>query len=470
MRPTASITSIVCLAASAAASSKLFDEASYTAEHVITRDVAILGGGATGTYAGVYLGDLNQSVVLIEKNDYLGGHTNTYIDPTTGTHVDYGVQFYHNDSVTRAFHERLGIPLSGPSASSSVSKLFVDFSKSAIVDNYKVPSIGPDYVDEFNKYPYLDDGFLLPDKLPEDLLLPWPEYIRKHNVTKSAHATFQAPGPAGNPLKRLSLYLFNFVNSLVMSELSGHIVHNANGDNGEIFRKAQADIGATNVLLSSTIVAGRRSRRGIALVLSTPKGRKLVLAKQLVVAAPPQADNLAPLGLDRRETRILSQVGGYPFYAGLASNTGLPEEFTYNNVGADSEFQVQEPPCMVAITPAPAAPRLFYYTYSSLEPLTQAKVEAAAAGSIKKLQVALQANGSDTAAEPTFVAFADHSPFHLEQSAESIKNGFYKDMYGLQGYRNTWYIGALFVLSSSQLWNNTAALLPDIVAAAKATR
>ncbi|POR33755.1 Beta-cyclopiazonate dehydrogenase [Tolypocladium paradoxum] len=470
MRHIATITSIVCLVGSGETSSRLFDEASYAAEHVITRDVAILGGGATGTYAGVYLGDLNQSVVLIEKNDYLGGHTNTYIDPATGTPINFGVQFYHNDSVTQAFHKRLGIPLAGPSASANVSTLFVDFSKSVIVDNYTVPPIGPDYIDEFNKYPYLEDGFLLPDKLPEDLLLPWPEYIRKHNMTRSAHATFQAPGPAGNPLKRLSLYVFNFVNSVFMSELSGHIVHNANGDNGEIFRKAQADIGAANVLLSSTVIAGRRSRRGVTLVLSTPKGQKLVFAKQLVVAAPPKADNLAPLGLDRRETRILSQVGGYPFYAGVASNTGLPPGFSFNNVGADSEFQVQEPPCMVFISPAPVAPGLFYYTFSSLEPLTQAEVEAAAAGSIKKLQVALQANGSDTRAEPTFVAFADHSPFHLEQSAESIKNGFYKDMYGLQGYRNTWYTGALFVLGSSQLWNNTAVLLPDIVAAAKATR
>ncbi|KND93704.1 Beta-cyclopiazonate dehydrogenase [Tolypocladium ophioglossoides CBS 100239] len=469
MRPITTIASIVFFGGSSAASSSMFDQASYAAEHVITRDVAVLGGGATGIYAGVYLGDLNQSVVLIEKNDHLGGHTNTYIDPATGTPVDYGVQFYHNDSVTRAFHERLGVPLVGPSAS-NVSNLYVDVSKSAVVDNYTVSPIGPDYIDEIHKYPYLDDGFLLPDKLPEDLLLTWPEYIRKHNVTKSAHATFQAPGPAGNPLKRLSLYLFNFVNSLVVSELSGHIVHNANGDNSEIFRKAQADIGATNVLLSSTIVAGRRSHQGIALVLSTPKGRRLIIAKQLVVAAPPRTDNLAPLGLDQRETHILSQVGGYPFYAGLASNTGLPAEFSYNNVAADSEFQVQEPPCMVFISPAPAAPGLFYYTYSSLEPLTQAEVEAATADSIKKLQVALQANGSDTGAAPTFVAFADHSPFHLEQSAESIRNGFYKDMYGLQGYRNTWYIGALFVLSSSQLWNNTAALLPDIVAAAKVTR
>ncbi|KAJ6442764.1 Beta-cyclopiazonate dehydrogenase [Purpureocillium lavendulum] len=468
MRPRTAFAGIAWLQVSVADSSAQFDTASYVADNVITRDVAIIGGGATGTYAGVSLRDLNQSVILIEKNDYLGGHTNTYVDPNTGSHVDYGVQFYHNDSITQAFHKRLGIPLAGPSGSDKVSKLYVDFTKSVIVDNYTVSPIDSEYIDELKKYPYLDDGFSLPDNLPDDLLLPWSEYIRKHNVTKSAHGVFQAPGPAGNPLKRLSLYVFNFVNSVVVSELSGNIVHNPNNDNSALFRKAQTVIGTSNVLLSSTVVAGRRSRSGVELVVTTPKGRKLIHARQLVVAAPPRADNLAPLGLDQRESQVLSQVGGYPFYAGLVGNTGLPVGFSYTNVGVDSDFQVQEPPCMIAISPAPAGQGLFYYTYSSVEPLTEAEVEAAATDSIKNLQVALREKGADTTANPTFVAFADHSPFHLEQSVESIKNGFYKNMYALQGYRSTWYVGALFVLSSSQLWNNTAALLPAIVAAAKA--
>jgi hypothetical protein len=52
-------------------------------------------------------------------------------------------------------------------------------------------------------------------------------------------------------------------------------------------------------------------------------------------------------------------------------------------------------------------------------------------------------------------------------SADAIENGWYDDMYGLQGYRNTWYIGALLVLSSGQLWNETAKMLLDIVAAIK---
>ena len=456
------------LTCSGVAAQDAFDAASYAVNDVITRDIVILGGGASGTYASIYLKDLNQSVLLIEKNDHLGGHTNTYIDPATGDTIDYGVVFWHNDSITRAFHQRLGSPLVGPAAT-NVSDLYVDFSDAVIVDNYTVSPIGPDYTNELNKYPYLEDGFFLPQNIPEDLLLPWDVYIDKHNVTHSAHATFQAPGPAGNPLKRLSMYMFNFVNSVVISELAGNVVRNANNDNSEIFRRAQDNLGTSSVLLGSTISNGTRSSAGVTLLVSTPDGPKLVNAKQLVVAAPPQASNLASLGLDQREAHVLGQVGGYPFYAGIANNTGLPPKFSYNNVGANTEFQVQEPPCMVFISPVHSSPGLFTYTYSSLEPLTQAEVEDQAASSIKNIQRALEHNGSDTGAQPTFVAFADHSPFHLEQSVDSIRNGFYGDMYNLQGYRNTWYIGALNVLSSSQLWKNTADLLPDIVAAARAT-
>ncbi|RYP74302.1 hypothetical protein DL769_004046 [Monosporascus sp. CRB-8-3] len=454
MRSSLLICTAVCLAA---------------AQDVIERDIAILGGGATGTYAGVYLGDLGKSIVVIEKKDRLGGQTQTYFDPATGRPVNYGVMFYHDDAIVHNFHARLSVPLVGPGAGGSVSGVFADFSEGVVVNDFAVPPIGSDYTNELRKYPYLENGFLLPDNIPEDLLLTWPEYIEKYNVNQSAIATFNAPSPAGNPLKRLALYQFNFVSSVMIDQLSGHIVQNANGDNHEIYRKAEAEFGAENVLLSSTVVSGNRSAAGVELVVSTPTGEKTIRAKQLVVAAPPQAGNLAPIGLDARESRILSQIGGYPFYSGVVRDTGLPAGFRFSNVGVDNEFHVPDLPGMILLSPSSTVEGLYTYTYSSLQPMTQAQVESAAAASIKNLQVALQGKGSNMNAEPVFVAFADDSPFHPEQSADSIRNGFYRDMYALQGYRNTWYISSLFVLSASQLWNNTAALLPDIVAAADAT-
>lgn len=57
-----------------------FDPASYSSDNVITRDVAIIGGGATGTYAAMnFLLKQRKSLVVVEKEAVLGGHTNTSV-------------------------------------------------------------------------------------------------------------------------------------------------------------------------------------------------------------------------------------------------------------------------------------------------------------------------------------------------------------------------------------------------------
>lgn len=48
------------------------DESAFAPADIITKDVAIIGGGASGTYAAVRLReDLNVSIVVIEAQDRL---------------------------------------------------------------------------------------------------------------------------------------------------------------------------------------------------------------------------------------------------------------------------------------------------------------------------------------------------------------------------------------------------------------
>ncbi|KAI1196106.1 hypothetical protein F5X97DRAFT_325781 [Nemania serpens] len=456
-------------------------------QKVIERDIVILGGGATGIYAAVHLADYNQSVVVIEKRDRLGGNTHTYYDPVTRIPVNFGVQFYYDDAVVHAFFDRLGVPLTSGSAAGSLNPLFVDIARSSVAKNQKVPPIGDDYLAQLSKYPYLENGFHLPNPVPKDLLLPWVDYIAKYNLTDSAIASLQGPNPAGSPLKRLSLYQFNFVNDVVLSQSAGHIVSSANKDNAELYVKALQDIGKQNVLLGSNVLKGTRQSSGIELLVSTQEGNVVVRAKQMIVAAPPNRKNIATIGLDSHESTVLSQIGGYPFYSGVVNQTGLPAGFDFKNTALENKFDAPSLPYLVHLADSGTIPGVFYYTYSSLEPLTQAAVQAAVRKDIRKLQIALKSQGAtreDTrklqialksqgatqSTAPNFLAFSDDSPFHLEQSAKSIKGGFYDQMYGLQGYRNTWYVSALFVLNAAQLWNNTAALLPSIVSAASAIK
>lgn len=65
----------------------------------ITRDVVILGGGSTDTYAAILLQDLGKTVAVVERNDHLGGHTDTLYTPD-GSSIDYGVQGFFDTNTT----------------------------------------------------------------------------------------------------------------------------------------------------------------------------------------------------------------------------------------------------------------------------------------------------------------------------------------------------------------------------------
>jgi hypothetical protein len=79
----------------------------------------------------------------------------------------------------------------------------------------------------------------------------------------------------------------------------------------------------------------------------------------------------------------------------------------------------------------------------------------------------LQIENNFTALEPNFVDYQDFSPFHLSPPTEDIADGWYGKMKDLQGHRNTWYISSLFVVGSTQVWNSTHNMLPDIISAAQ---
>jgi hypothetical protein len=457
--------SSICFVVSvfAAPSVNTFETSSFAAHDVITRDFVIVGGGAAGTYAAVALKDEGKSFVVVEKTNRLGGHVATYQDPTTGASVDYGVQIYDNDTIVRNFFERLNTPLAQFDMANFGSPIYADF-KTGNLLNLTTGSLGQDYLEELTEYSYLNDGIDLPDPVPEDLLLPWVDYVAKHNLEDSAMATLARPAIPGNLLDIPALYVFNDLNDLMLHEENGGAVVNGKRDNSQLYRNALAEL-KSNVLLNSTVIAGDRGsnhRQGVRLVVQTPTGKKLILAKQLLVAIPQTIQNMKTFGLDNREKGILSQIYGLPYYGGVVKNTGLASGFSYKNYAANNTYNIAEIPSVVEFNPSPVDEHLYYW-YNSAKPVSQKRIEADARNAIKTLQ---KLTGAATQPEPQFVAFTDFGPFHLAAEVDDIRNGFYRDAYALQGHRNTWYIGTLFVTGSSQVWNNTAIMLPDILAAA----
>ncbi|OTA60078.1 amine oxidase flavin-containing superfamily [Hypoxylon sp. EC38] len=436
---------------------------------VITRDVAIIGGGATGTYAAVNLKDKGKSIVVVERKGELGGHTSTYYDPATGNPINYGVQLYYDDpeGLSRAFFSRLNITVARVSFDSSSTPLYIDFTDGTPLDNYTIPPLNDDYIQELHKYPYIENDLDLPDPVPEDLLLAWPEYMEKFNITDDAFATYSRPAVAGDLTKTLALFVFNDLNTVMLNEeTQGQAIFNANGDNAEPYRNALAELGS-DVLLNSTVTSGTRGSKpsdGVKLCVSTPDGDREIVAKQLIFTAPPILDNLNPFGLDKREEAIFSKFEGGFYYTGVVTNLGLPTDHSYVNRGVNTPSHVANVPGTVMFNPTSVV-GTYYYWYTSLEDMSQEQVEASTRDSIKVLQQSVE--GSNTAAEPQFVAYDSHTPLHPTADADAIRAGVYRDYHDIQGYRNTWYTGSLLVTGSPQLWNITSQLLPRIIAASE---
>ncbi len=435
---------------------------------IITRDVCVIGGGSGGTYAAIGLKDRGKSVVVIEKEDRLGGHTNTYTDPTTGYTLDYGVQIYDNVPVVQQYYNRFGIPLTvlqlngiGPGVTQNVDLT------TGILQTFIPPdptqALGA-YGAQLAQYPYLLPGYELPDPVPTDLLMPFGDFVKKYNLEAAVlTAQFIAQG-IGNLLKVPTLYVFKYFSATVLqSGFAGYLV-TVHHDNSEIYDRALQELGAgTNVLLNSHVSSMDRNSNSeypISVVVATPTGHQLVKAKKLVVAIPQKLDNLNGFDLDDRERDIFGEFKNAYYWTVLINNTGIPPGYSFNNAGANTPYHLPAQPGLYLISATPIAD-LFNVYYGS--PIFQSDdtVKDAIVDAVLKLKN----DGISTVQKPNFVEFKNHSPFVLQVSAEKIEGGFYKKLYGLQGYRDTWYTGAAFAAQdSSAVWTFTENLLPQIVA------
>ncbi|KAL2012551.1 hypothetical protein VTN00DRAFT_76 [Thermoascus crustaceus] len=167
-------------------------------EDIITRDVCILGGGATGTYAAVCLKDMGQSVAVIERNDRLGGHAETLYLPDAAL----------------------------------LYRLFIE------------------------NFSYLKEGVMdLPDPVQEELVRPFGEFVEKHGLGGALKLIFTFAQGHGNILEVPALYLINHVGMPQVNALFAGYIWPRNGA-FELYRKA-AEYIDPDVLYQTTSQAGQ---------------------------------------------------------------------------------------------------------------------------------------------------------------------------------------------------------------------
>ncbi len=431
---------------------------------IITRDVAVIGGGSTGTYSAIRLRDLGQSVVVVETADRLGGHTHTYTDPATSAKVDIGVVVWHDLDIVKNYFARFDVPLEKASfgGAGQVSK-YVDYRTGKEVTGYTPsdPTAGLGaYAAQLAQYPYLEAGFDLPDPIPADLLLPFGDFVKKYAVDSAVHTIFNFGQGLGNLLAQPTLYVFKNFGLDILRNLQVGFLTTARHNNSELYEKARTELGA-DALLNSCVLATQRDASGYVRVLvRTPSGFKVIRAKKLLLTIPPKLDNLVGFDLDSTERSLFAQFNNSAYYTGLLRGTGIPDNVSVDNIGANTPYQLPSLPGVYSISPT-GVPGLHSVKYGSPVQLPVAQVKADILAAVKRLRTA----GTIPTTTPDFAVFASHSPFELTVPTAAIKAGFYRKLYALQGRNRTYYTGAAFhTHDSSLLWQFTEALLPRLTA------
>ncbi len=430
-------------------------------------DVCVIGGGAAGTYAAIKAHDMNKTVVVVEMQERLGGHTKTYIDPVSKQPIELGVQEYDNTTLVENWFARFNISTySFNFTIPGVTSEFVDFQSGQIANHTAplMPAAIEEYRKQLTQYPSLDysldNGSFL---VPPDLLLPLGQFISKYGL-QGAMPLFGLYGQGwGNFVTLPTLYAIKyFTQQSLQAQTQGSL---ATKDNSRLYERAQTELGA-KALLSSTVLHMDRSAADFAnITVQTPSGRKLIRARKIISTIPPVLENLRGFDLNETEIPIFGKFRYHSWYVGLLNNSGIPDNITLFNYGLKNteNFNLGVLPAAYDIYTTRVA-GLHYFTFGlndSETQFSQHQVET----NIKASITQMQAKGTlpkplPGSANLDMLNFTGHTPYEVQVSSEEIGNGFYNRLFCLQGQRNTYWTGAAFVThNSAAIWNYTDKLV-----------
>ncbi|KAL9063280.1 MAG: hypothetical protein Q9157_008323 [Trypethelium eluteriae] len=434
----------------------------------LTRDVCIIGGGSSGTYSAIRLQQLGLSVALIETQDRLGGHVNTFVDSSTNQSFDYGVISFDNISVVTDYFAHFDIPLTSAGFSGGASST-VNFEDGSSVPASNVSQTAifaafEAYQSQLAQYPYLTTGWQdLPSTLPDDFLLSWGDFIQKYNLSAAAFLISTLLQGIGNILVQPTLYIFKYLNAqTVQNILTNGFLTTANHNNQGLYNKALAELGS-NALISSNVTKITRSDTGVQVTVSTPSGIQQIQASKLVIAIQPKLSSLSPfLDLDDQEQSLFGQFNNSYYWDSVILNSGIPDNVSLSNVNPSNPYGIPSMPGIYSISAEPVEGTNALW-YSSPNNISDEEVKADILATLGRIKTGQGYPSSSGTTE--FATFNSHAPFELTVSVDAIKNGFYQQLASLQGKRNTWWTGATWqgAHDSSVIWNYTEyEVLPKI--------
>ncbi|KAK5660001.1 hypothetical protein OQA88_13467 [Cercophora sp. LCS_1] len=451
------------------------------AETVLTVDVAVVGAGASGGYAAIRLKeDYDQNIVVIEKQSKLGGHVSTFHDEETGTNFNFGVQSFNDIGPARDFFTRLGVEI-GAAPRVPLTQRFVDFSTGEEVGY--VPSSAADRTAALQAFlaatedfeQYILPGywnFPEPVDIPEDLLLPFGQFVEKYSIQACVNQVFEVTGMGvGDFENALTMYVLSaFGPPMIRAFLGqGTTFVPTSGRNIEVYEKIQARLGES-LLLGSTVVQSTRSDEGHVLWVKGSDGKiTLVRAAKLLLAIEPTTKNMAPFSLDTTEKTVFNKFRWSNVHAGIVSHSSLPKSVSLVNIpeaGAPTNYmELPKPNFNARFDWMGGESDNWRVLMVGDEHFTKCKAQSLVK---KNFEDMVKADTLEPKAEGSgklkIKAWADHGAMHMHASAEDIRAGFIQELYGLQGHRNTWWTGGAFAHQfQSVLWQFDDILLPKLL-------
>jgi hypothetical protein len=390
---------------------------------------------------------------------------NTYIDPATGIPIDYGVEAYDSLPAALAFFQRFNISMV-PEAALPFADYYVDFNTGV-----NLPGSPPNYTQALEtyveivstKFAYLAIGYgQIPDPVPAELLEPFGQFIETYNLGALVPIIWTFAFGVGNLTAATTLDVLQNFGPVQLNDLvSNSFLIPASHDNSVLYQEAAALLGS-DVLYNSVVTESYRSNSGPHLiVVETSTGCKLVKADKLLITIPTTLQNMAPFDVDDQEVSVFKQWLWQTNYVAVLKNTGLPDDIEVINVDPTTPFGL------------PQLPFVWHYDFSGDPGHFKATVlgdDCLSADDAKKLMLDDLANLGrahlfNITKNPQIDPFTAHVPLQLHVDADAIKNGFYKDLYALQGHRNTFYTGAGWAGDySSVLWQFTEGVLHEMIA------
>lgn len=454
--------------------------ASKCCRTTISRDVAVIGGGAAGAHAAVWLRDHDKSVVVVEKASQLGGHTAFYEDPATGKVINVGVQAWMEYKNTLEFVERMNVSTSGSMQFTTLDYQYVDFKTGEPVPDYAAPV--PDdmypalqrYLDVLEKYEDMVlPGFFNfpePESIPEDLTMPFGEFVEKYDLEAAVPQIWDSTAMGlGDTMNVPTLFVMQASGVPMVRALLG-VAAAAVPPSGRLFDlfEAIAKFLGDDVLYSSTVVsATRQDNKIVSLKVENDDGDVTCIeAKRLLVAFEPTPENLAPFRPDQTEKDVFDKFEFATVYAGLLRHPSLQNSTSYTNrspTTGSSNYTIFPTASQVGrIDYVGGTEDLFQFTAVGTEKDTAESMQALIAKTIDTMIEAGTAPESE--GDLSFPYFANHGKMHPHVTAEDLRAGFIQKQLALQGHRFTWYTGAAFSAGfTTVLWEYNDILLPSVI-------